>query len=171
MWYISGMLDGTIQFFSVRSGKMILAFKAHDSKVRSLQLISTEEMFTGGHDGSVRLWNLRGGRDDVKIEDSSETKPARVIDFFFRDVLPDQSPVESSNRIGSGGLSTAVGEGGVEVEASPEPEGVIRAYRFDGSREPSPIVALQADEKKLVVASEDGIFVDIASSSLLFMNC
>ena len=153
---IAGMLDGTVQFYSVRTGKMVLAYKAHDSKVRSLQLISTEEMFTGGHDGSVRLWNL-GGNNDMKQHTSTEMKPARVIDFFFKDALPDPTTsTEQSSRAGSSGVNTAVGQGGIPVEASQEPEGVIKAYRFDDSRESSPVVALQADDNKLVTASEDG---------------
>ena len=153
---IAGMLDGTVQFYSVRTGKMVLAYQAHDSKVRSLQLISTEEMFTGGHDGSVRLWNL-GGNNDMKQQASIEMRPARVIDFFFKDALPDPgTSAEQSSRVGSGGTNTAISQGGMTVEASQEPEGVIKAYRFDDSRESSPVVALQADDNKLVTASEDG---------------
>ena len=62
----------------------------------------------------------------------------------------------SSGNPGGGGINTAVGPGGLAVEASQEPDGVIRAYRFDDSRDPAPIVALQADDRKLVTASEDG---------------
>ena len=154
---VIGMLDGTVQFYSVRTGKMVLGYKAHDSKVRSLQLISTEKMFTGGHDGCVRLWNLAGDNEiSTPSAPETEIRPSRVIDFFFEGVLPEPTGSIEPPKIGSGGTQTAVGEGGVEVQAEPQPDGVIRAYRFDNSREASPVVALQADEKKLVTACEDG---------------
>ena len=151
-----GMLDGSVQFYSVRTGKAVLSFQAHDSKVRSLQLQTTDVLFTGGHDGMVRLWDLAGGEEEITPKGVMDPPPPRrIIDFYFSEASEKVS--EALSYQNGGGRRSAIGEGGVEEPASEEPEGVIRAYRFTNSRKTAPIVALQADEEKLVTAGEDGM--------------
>jgi WD40 repeat protein len=53
---IIGTNEGTVHFMSVKTGKPLFAFSAHDEKVTSLHLKSTEELITGGSD--VRYYDM-----------------------------------------------------------------------------------------------------------------
>ena len=75
-----GMQDGRVIFFSSTSGKLLLQFQAHASRVSCIHFISEEVLVTGGADGTVRRWDISGDK-------AEQPQPSRIIDYFFRDAM------------------------------------------------------------------------------------
>jgi hypothetical protein len=86
--------------------------------------------------------------------------PRRIIDCYFRDVALTSKVSSSSSdskKKGERIPSMAVTKGGKKVPTGGyEPSGVICSYRFSGERVSSSVVAVQADDVKVVAAYKDG---------------
>ena len=153
--YISvGCYDGRIIFISARSGKQILTFQAHNSKVRSIHLMSKSVLFTGGGDGTVKKWDLSGGSASKPV--SPINRPTGFLDYFFSDAI---------NAKGETSVTTSSSD-----NTSSQSKGSENVRVFEHSSQSSPVVAIQGDDDKVIVAYDDGMISswDIKSGQSMF---
>jgi len=151
-----GCFDGRIIFISARSGKQILTFQAHNSKVRSIHLMSKSVLFTGGGDGTVKKWDLSGESASKPVNPIN--RPTGFLDYFFSDAINAKGGISVTT---SSSDTTSQSKGG----------GVDSNVRvFEHSSQSSPVVAIQGDDDKVIVAYDDGMISswDIQSGKSMF---
>ena len=152
--YISvGCYDGRIIFISARSGKQILTFQAHNSRVRSIHLMSKSVLFTGGGDGIVKKWDLSGESASKPV--GVINRPTGFLDYFFSDAI---------NAKGEASVTTSSSD-----NTSNQSKGSENVRVFEHSSK-SPVVAIQGDDDKVIVAYDDGMISswDVQSGKSMF---
>lgn len=56
---IAGTEDCLLKFVDLKSNKVVMTVVGHADSVSCLQMVSNNLVVSGGHDGSVRMWDLR----------------------------------------------------------------------------------------------------------------
>jgi len=132
-WVAVGLADGRVQLFSLRSGRPLMEFKAHNSEVRCLHFLSTVALFTGGEDGTVRRWDFSGRM--------SRASPAGVgvgvLDLMFKEAIES---VES-NPWTPNPTTQGLPSGCVQMISTPDLW---------------PVTTIQADDRKVVTGHQNG---------------
>lgn len=150
-----GTAEGKVHFLKGSSGAHLLYFHTQTDKVRSAHLFSTNCLFTGSGDGRIIKWDLSGASasEDTAISNTKQkllneisTRPTRFLDYYFLEARANvmnsvtQQPSKSDTK------STQ--------KQSTITKGALMVYQDDDHK--APVVSVQGDEDKLLVAYEDG---------------
>jgi len=147
-----GGYDGKVIFISSRSGRQILTFQAHTSKVRSIHLQSKSILLTGGSDGSVKMWDLSGSESSKPVL-SNINRPTGFLDYYFSEAIDAKGGVSVTNTGGYDNNDNNKKKS--NITTAKKIDSNVRI--FEHSTQSSPVVAIQGDENKIIVAYDDGM--------------